>query len=254
GLARRLGVEVGDTIVLLGQTAYRSLGGIRLVVGGLAESGIPSWDDIVTVLPLDQAQRLLDLSDGATEIVVLLRDPDHAAAAIEPIRAALGPTDALEVRTWLEQGPLIRTLQSARGGYSVVFLLLMGMAGLVIVNTMLMTVMERAQEHGVQSALGMRKRDLLRLIVTEGAVIGALGAVAGAVAGTVVAVTLGRIGIDASQAARTVAAPFQGVIHPVWSWWHSMLGVVVGVATAALATLYPAWRLRRLRPAEALRS
>ncbi len=251
-LAEHLGVTLGDTLTLLGQTAYRSLGGIRLEVVGQAHSGVGYLDNSLLMTPLDQAQRLAALDDAATEILVYAVDPDRAGELATTIQTRLaGRTPEVEVRSWKDQGTLVGFVDTGKRIYGVILGLMLVMAGLVIVNTMLMTVLERTREIGMQAALGMRPKDLIQLVVTEGLMIGLIGGTIDALVGSASAIYLGKVGIDFSQAARTVDIPFQGVIRPAWEAGSALLNLVAGVFAAGLAA--GAWLAARLRPAEALR-
>ncbi len=253
-LAAHLGVSVGDSLTLLGQTAYRSLGGIRLEVVGLAHSGVGYLDNSLLMTPIDQAQRLAALDDAATEILVYGDDPDRArelAGALETRLA--GRTPAVEVKSWRDQGTFVGFIDTGKRIYGVILGLMLVMAGLVIVNTMLMTVLERTREIGMQAALGMRPRDVMQLVVTEGLIIGLIGGTIGAVVGSAGAIYLGKVGIDFSQATRSFDIPFQGVIRPTWALGSAIFNLVAAVVMAGLAAAYPAWLAVRLRPAEALR-
>ena len=253
--AEKLSISVGDTITVLGQTAYRSLGGLRLVVTDLASSGMSFLDNSMLVLPLDQAQFLVDLPDAATEILVFAHDAELAEALAAQLEVDLAPIVAgdLEVLSWLDQGPLMRTMQMMRPMLAVVMGLMLLMAALIIINTMLMTVMERTQELGMQAALGMRRSDIVFLIVTEGLVIGLIGGVLGAVLGSGVGIWLEHTGIDFTAATRGIDLPFQGMVYPDWSLSYAVIGIACGVFAAGAAALYPALRAIKMAPAEALR-
>ncbi|TAN34539.1 ABC transporter permease, partial [Patescibacteria group bacterium] len=143
GIASKLGVGVGDSLTLLVQTAYRSLGGLRVAVAGLARSGLPYLDNAMLIVPLDQAQSMLDLEGGATEVLVFAEDVDDADVLLARVREATRgriPGGA-EVRGWWEQSQLMRLLASTDAMMAIVWALLLLMAGLVVVNTMLMAVM-----------------------------------------------------------------------------------------------------------------
>jgi len=253
--AERLAINVGDTITVLGQTAYRSLGGLRLVVTDLASSGMSFLDNSMLVVPLDQAQELADLPDAATEILVFAHDPALAGPLAIQLMAELESivTGDIEVLSWLDQGPLMRTMQMMRPMLGVVMGLMLLMAGLIIINTMLMTVMERTHELGMQSALGMRRSDIVFLIVSEGLVIGLIGGVVGALLGSGVGIWLEHTGIDFTAAARSIDLPFQGMVYPDWRLSFAVTGLACGVLAAGLAALYPALRAIKMAPAEALR-
>ena len=253
--AENLAIGIGDTITVLGQTAYRSLGGLRLVVTDLASSGMSFLDNSMLVVPLDQAQILADLPDAATEILVFAHDGELAVALALELEAELDSlvTGDIEVLSWLDQGPLMRTMQMMRPMLGVVMGLMLLMAGLIIINTMLMTVMERTQELGMQAALGMRRSDIVFLIVTEGLVIGLIGGVIGAVLGSGFGIWLEHSGIDFTAAARGIDMPFQGMVYPDWRPSFAIIGLFCGVVAAGVAALYPALRAIKMAPAEALR-
>jgi len=256
GLAKKLGVVVGDTLTLLGQTAYRSLGGIRLRVTGIAATGLSYMDNIMLVTPLDQAQFMADLQGGATEILVFANDPEFAERLAGDLNQQLqgSTTDDLEVLSWKDQGPLVGLLDLVKPIFGVILGIIMFMASLIIVNTMMMTVMERTREFGVQAAMGMRPFDITRLIVTEGLIIGLLGAVLGGLLGSGISVWLETVGIDITQAAQGVDFPIEGIIYPDWQPEFVVISALAGLLTAGLATLYPAWLAVRKTPSEALRS
>ena len=257
GLAERLEVGIGDTVTLLGQTAYRSLGGLRLAVSALAVSGVGAIDNSIMFAPLDQAQNLADMQDATTEIVVFAEDSDQADLLADELRASLGAVvpGGLEVLSWRDQAPLVRTLQTAQSVFGLVLLLLLGMASLIIVNTMLMTVMECTQEFGVQAAMGMRSGDIVLSIVAEGLVIGLAGAVVGGLLGSGTAVFFEFRGFDFTEAmSANIDFPISNIIYPDWKAIHTVVCVALGALTGGLATLYPARRAVKMKPAEALRA
>ena len=256
GIARKLRVGVGDSLTLLAQTFYRSLGGLRVAVTGLARSGMAFLDNAILVVPLDQAQAMLDLEGGATEVLVFAEDAGGIDAVLARVREAVRgriPGGA-EVRAWWEQSQMMRLLALTDVMMAIVYGLLLLMAGLVVVNTMLMAVMERTQEFGTQAALGMRRADVVRLVVVEGAVVGLLGGAVGAAIGSAITLYLGVTGIDFSAYSRAITLPFSPTVYPAWAWTDSLGSVALGTLAAGLAALVPARRAARLQPAEALRT
>jgi len=244
GCAERLGVGVGDELTLLGQTSYRSLGGIRVTITGLSSSGVAYLDNSLVIVPVDQAQVLADLPDGATEVLVYTHDAELAEELARELSVSVGPLvpGGAEVLAWIDQGQFMRMIHMVKPVFGVLLLLLM-----------LMTVMERTGEFGMEAALGMRRGDIVKMIVGEGLAIGLVGAVLGGVLGTGVALLLESTGIDISSAVGEIEIPFQGVIYPDWKLHYVLLSGMLGLMTSGLAALYPAWRAVRMTPAEALR-
>jgi putative ABC transport system permease protein len=254
--AENMEISVGDTVTLLGQTAYRSLGGIRLTVTGTAVSGMGYLDNMMLIAPLDQAQDMTYLDNAATEILVFADEPEQAATLITGLEQALTnvASDKLEILSWRDQGPLVKVLDTGRAAFSIILFILLAMATLIIVNTLLMTVMERTREFGMQAALGMRRRDIVRLILMEGLTIGLLGAFLGGFLGAGVALWLEHTGIDLGSAANALKLPFKAIVYPDWQPLYTIISGMVGIVAALLAAIYPAWKAIKITPAEALRT
>jgi putative ABC transport system permease protein len=255
GLADKLRLVPGDSLTLLGQTAWRSFGGLYVEVAGIGRSGMAYMDRALVVLPLDQAQLLTELDDAATEVLVFTHSISLAGALASTLANDIPELagDELETRSLWSESALSAMTQSTTIAYSVFLILLLTMAGLIIVNTMLMTVLERTRELGMLAAMGMRRGSAVRLILLEGMVIGILGAAIGGALGTGISLWVGAVGIDFTEAMKSVDMPFQGILYPSWHWTHLLAASMLGLLTATVATLYPAWRAVRLAPADALR-
>jgi len=254
--AEKLNVGVGDEVTLLGQTAYRSLGGIRLTITGLVSTGMAYLDKMLLLASIDQVQMMTYLDDATTEILVFAHDHEMADSVATMLTSELAPISAstLEIKSWRQFSDIVRLMETMEPFFGVAVFILLLMAGLIIVNTMLMTVLERTNEFGMLSALGMRKSDVILLIVIEGLVIGLIGAVVGGALGTGLAVWIEQTGIDITAAAKGIDLPFQGILYTDWNLGQTLTNAIMGILTAGLAALYPAWRVIRKTPAEALRA
>lgn len=255
-LAEQLEVAIGDTLILLGQTAYRSMSGIRAEVTGLARSGLDPIDRNVLFMPLDQVQVMTDLNDGTTEILVFAEDVDQVDILVASLTSELDGLVAggLGIQSWMDQGQLVQMMDSASSIFGVVVFILMLMAGLIIVNTMLMTILERTQEFGMLSAIGMRRGKIVALILNEGLVIGIVGALLGGIIGSGLSIWMEQHGFNISAAMEGMDFPMKNIIYTDWKLIHPIIGFFVGIVTAVGATLIPARRIVRLKPAEALRA
>jgi ABC-type lipoprotein release transport system permease subunit len=139
-------------------------------------------------------------------------------------------------------------------------LIILLIAGVGILNLMLMAVFERTREIGVLAAMGLKRWETVVLFLLEGVLIGLLGALAGSLLGGAIAAYFGRVGLDfmALYGGMDVAE-FGELIGLMGDRIYFRIGidVLLGRALtvaiiAALASLYPAWQASRREPAEAL--
>jgi putative ABC transport system permease protein len=253
GLAEKLGLAPGDSLTILGQTAWRSFGGLRVLVAGTARSGMAYLDQSLVILPLDQAQLMAEMPDAVTEILVLARQKAQRDTLAALLRSGVDLPPDVEVTSWRAEGGLLGLIQFAGVVWNFFLVILMAMAGLIIVNTMLMAVLERTQELGMLAAMGMRRRSMMRLILSEGLIIGLAGSLIGAAIGTALALWVEHVGIDFSAAMEGTSFPMSPIIYVDWHWTQVLVATILGVATGVLASIYPARRAIKLAPAEALR-
>ena len=157
GLAREIGVGLGDEVVAVTQAADGSTGNELFTVVGLFRTGDAAMDRSGAFVHLADAEELLALPDQAHGITVLTRDPgavgDYAAAL-----AAAAAGDGVAVQPWWEASPQTAQMMGMRD-FTAWFLLgiVFAVAAFGIVNTMMMSVYERTAEMGVLRALGCRR-------------------------------------------------------------------------------------------------
>lgn len=259
GLAREMGVGVGDRITLLAQTRGRGTNAVTLTVAGLARFPVASFNSGFLLLPLDRAARLLRMEDSATEILIkLVPGTDEGRAAAELARLVAGGDRGgwkdLEVRSWktisFSYG-LIRIMELT---YTIIALVFILLGSTVVINTTMMVIFERTREIGTVAALGMDERNITRLFALEALVIGAAGAFVGVILGIAIIIPLSRIGISYGSAVAEVALEMSETIYPALTPKSTVFVFFYTTAVSALATLIPARRAAKIRPVEALRT
>ncbi len=252
GLARRLRAGVGDKVVLAVQDARGDLTGEALRIGGILNAPSRELDESVVVLGLDDAQRLFATPGEISEVALAARDSQRLEAPRAEAAAALGP--GVRVETWRELEPLLDTMIRLfdQMGWVVYVAIFVAMA-FGIANVLLMSVLERTREIGVLLAIGMPPARMVAIVVAEGLVLVALGVGLGLGLGFAAIFAL-RDGIDLSawsDGLRAIGVPSRLV--PVARRGDLWAPIAVAGATAVLASLWPAIRAVRTRPAEALR-
>ncbi len=252
GLARRLRVAVGDKVVLAVQDVRGDLTGEAFRVAGIYRAPSRELDEAVAILRLDDAQRLFAVAGEISELAFAARERGALEAPRAEVARALGP--GVRVETWRELEPMLDTMIALfdQIGWVMYAAIFVAMA-FGIANVLLMSVLERAREIGVLLAIGMPPARMVAIVVTESVVLVALGVAAGFAFGFAVIFAL-RDGIDLSafgDGLRAFGVPTR--LTPVARSGDVWAPLAVAVVTALLASLWPALRAVRTRPAEALR-
>lgn len=226
--ARDLGLRVGDPLALAG-------GRYRVV--GIYHAGV-GFEDQGAALPLPAVERILGRPGDATTIAVKLArgaDASQVGAQLEKeFRGTVAISQPGQISRVDTNSLLIRKA-------AVVFVALaLIIGGIAVMNTMLMAVFERQREYALLLAVGWPRRLVGELVLREGVLL----SFAGALLGVLLGIGAGELIVRAFGASELVA--------PHVTAWTLARAVLIAVATGAIGSLYPAWRVTRLRPAEAL--
>lgn len=183
GLASYLKVDVGDTVVLLGQGYHGVTAAAAFPVTGIVEFVQPDMNNQLIYLPLALAQDLYDSHDRLTSLSLMLEDPDKLNRTRDELAGI--DAEALEVMTWKEMLPeLVQGIESDNISGMFMLGILYLVVGFGILGTILMMTMERRKEFGVMIAVGMRRTKLAIITFLETLMIGAIGVLAGVILST----------------------------------------------------------------------
>jgi putative ABC transport system permease protein len=226
--------------------------GVLKEIGALSTGGL---SDSSIYIPITKAAAFYQTS-GATLILVKLHDDRQAT--IDAATAAIKELFKDQVRVTSPKS--VQNLVA--GVFSTLDMFLLGIAGISlmvagvgIMNVMMVSLLERRREIGILKALGMRDRTVLAIFLCEAAVIGLIGGVFGVMVGIasadLVAFVLGKIALPVqlgSWAAEGIA------ITPIMSSTVLIGAIAFGLAISLIFALYPAWRSSRMLPVIALRN
>lgn len=252
--AAALGTSPGDELVLLVQAADGSIGADRFQVVGTFETGIKRIDGFVAQIPLAASQELYAFQGRITEIAARVADAGQLDQAVGAVRTALRSRD-VEVLGWPLLMPSLVQMVGFHDAVTwiVVFVVFVVVAA-GIVNTILMSVLERGREFGVMMALGTPGSHIIRLVLLETIILACLGYLVGLVLGLSLTGYFGSRGLDftAYIKAMDTMPGLSGIVYPtIIPVRLAIIGVTV-VSVALLAAALPAWTASRNSPLEAL--
>jgi len=252
-LAGKLGVGVGRKIVLVAQATGGEMGSDAFRVIGIFRMPSEDLNRTLVWVDLADAQNMLGIDGGLSEVMVMLRHEGDLTAAQDALARALGP--AYEVRTWREASKAMVVLIQLFDVSTLIMMAIVFFAATFgIANTMLMAVFERTREFGILRALGTRPGALFRMVIYEAAFIGALGIAGGMLIIAILYVAgLGK-GLDLSIFAQSLALfGTDAVIRPRLRPGLFAVSLAMAEAMTVLASMWPALRAARLQPADAIR-
>lgn len=262
-LAEKLGVTVNDELLLVTTDINYSTYALPFKVAGIFETGFGGMDKHTLYVPLKKAQEMLDCGDAVHEILIFLKDPGMSWTVSEKIDQILSKNDPghhIRVIPW-QKNDLIESLPTLMAMFDKITMIIMFIVALVILNTMLMSVMERYHEIGVIKALGFKNKEVFSMIIVEAFYLGAIGSVIGGIFGGTFSAILEKVGIDMTSLTGgfidkiDLPIPFVGrILYPDLTFANLVGSMVFGTVVALIAVLYPAFKSARMQPVEAFRS
>jgi ABC-type antimicrobial peptide transport system permease subunit len=226
--AEQSGLEVGDTLRMLDSN-------FRVV--GIYETGV-AFEDAGVVIGLREAQSVTGKPRQVQFYLISLRDPGRVEDVREELAAAFPDIEFSLTSEVGDTASDFRVMQDMADQLSIIAVFI-GAIGML--NTMLMSVLERTREIGVLRSLGWRRRRVLGMILRESLVLGAIGGVCGIPLGLGLGGLIGLAGI------------WGGAMEPTYSSQLFVQAIIVAAVAGVFGGLYPAWRATRMRPVEALR-
>ncbi|MFP3951108.1 MAG: ABC transporter permease [Candidatus Bathyarchaeia archaeon] len=231
-------LEVGDRVEIQVNVGEKTKSMTLRVVGVLKETGGSfgtNLDDAIAI-PLREAQQLFEIGGEFDFIMARADDLDKVDEVAKAIEEKLG--DRVSTITYESArdmvGEVLNTIEAVLGGIAAISLIV---AGVGIINTMTVSVMERTREIGTLKAIGAKSREVLLIFLSEAMITGLIGGIVGALFGVFISNVIGAI----------INLP------PDPSTSLGILVVAFAIITCVCSGLYPAWRASNLDPVEALR-
>lgn len=204
--ADKMGVQIGDEVTYFGSTMYGSMALTNFTVSGTIRFGVAALDQGALILDISDAQRMLDMEDGASEILGFLPtgvyDNELATNVMNEFNIDYGdPSDEfapvmVRLRDQNNLAGMLDYIDLASGLFIGIFVLAMSV---VLWNTGLIAGLRRYKEFGIRLAIGESKGQIYRSMIYEAVLIGAIGSVIGTCVGLGLTYYMQTVGLDIGQ-------------------------------------------------------
>lgn len=246
-LAARLGISTGDNFQIVPANDAKGTTR-RLVAAGIFRSGLFEYDSTWIYVSFEAASTFAGNNHAASVMSVQVSDPDNVKQVVTNVSNTLGNSYTLV--DWQQANqPLFAALALERRMGLFIIGLIIAIAALNITTMLILVVVERRRDIAILNALGATRTGVMLLFVIEGAVVGAIGALAG--------VALGLIACFAANYFKLVSLPADvysiSNVPLITQPGEITLAALIAFTLSVLATIYPARTASRMRPVEALR-
>lgn len=253
-LAELMNVTVGDYLTLLVRDKNSTFNTIDVEISGLLKTLNPTINRTIVYLPLDIVQKDLSIPDELSKIIIRLENKNMSTQSAEYIEKRL-PEKNLGVHVW-QNLEAISIAGAKNAGNQLIMVIILLIAGIAIVNTVILAALERMEEIGMMKAMGLEVREIVYTFVMESTGIGLLGGVIGVLMGIPAVFLMTRFGIDWTMLVNVDMAAFGiPVMGKLYSAWHIAAFVRVfffGIIVSFLSSILPAYWAAKKDPVKAI--
>ena len=253
-LAEKLKVKLNSKIVLQIQDLQGNISPAAFRISGIYKTTNSQYDEFNLFVLNKDLRKLGGIkTESCHEIAIFLKDYQQSIIIQNELKRQL---PKLEILTWKELDAMLSYLSGAMDQY-LYFIMVIILIALIfgIVNTMMMSILERVKELGMLMAIGMNKRRIVVMIVYETVLLTLSGALFGIFIGMVTISYLGHHGIDLSLWGKGLSqfgiAP---VIYTTIKTSYVVDVVFMVIFTGFVASVFPVVKALRLKPVEALKT
>lgn len=253
GLAKILSAKINSEIVIFSQGADGSLANDVYKIVGIAESGGDVTDRVACYLHIEDAQELFVLEGRIHEIVVIISNINQVSKVTDAIKARLN-NSTLEVAPWqVVAKSFYRAMKVDQQGDAIARWVIMLIVAIGVLNTVLMSVLERTREYGVLKAVGTKPTQIFWLVICEVVII-AIGSIAvGALLGVLANYLLSIYGITYPEEITYGGMKIKTLYAEVNARCLIIPAITV-MLSATIVSLFPAIKAARIMPAKAMRT
>lgn len=260
-LAENIGARVGDTITVINPQGRSTPFGtmprqIGYEVAAIFEVGVYDYDGAFVVMPMQDAQTLMLIGDAVSMIEVTVNDPDKVGEILAPVQRAV--QGRAVVNDWKTiNSALFDALQVERAAMAFALSFMVLVAAFNILSSLVMLVRAKTRDIAIMRTMGATRQSLMKIFVTTGFTVGAIGTVIGLALGF--AILAGRqqivqaIGALTGQDLWDPQYRFLTTIPSKVDGGEVTMIALLALGLSFLATLYPAWKAANTDPVQVLR-
>ncbi|MDF2157943.1 FtsX-like permease family protein [Algoriphagus sp. CAU 1675] len=252
-LADKMKVKLGSKLVLTFTDRENNVISGAFRISGIYQTINTPLDERFVYIHRERLNEYLGLGDTCHEVAILLnRDEELDATKTE----LLAQFPEYSVKTWRENSPETDLMVGTINQYSTIIIIIIMIAlAFGIINTMLMSVLERTREIGMLSALGMNRIKVFSLILGETFILTLIGVPLGVLMTWISINHYSVVGIDISSFSEEAMSSFgfTSIIYPEFPWENLTSVLVIVVGTALISSIFPSLKAIKLQPADALR-
>lgn len=265
-LARELGIKVGETITIISRTKYETHNAIDYVVTGLINSPSSIINEAGVFISYRGAEKLLNLEGSVTSIHIRIKwnkgeGIPSFSKKVERIASDLqNKLPEYKVYSFVDIfGDFLLLMKQKRGTTFIIVFLMLIIAGVGIVNTILMAVYERIKEIGVLLAMGLKPREIRKLFLLEGVFLGFIGGFLGIILGIFANLWLVYSGYNLEAifgnavSGSELGMPVWGTIYGEWNITAFVVSFCFAFITALISSYIPARYASKLNVTDCLR-
>jgi len=255
-LAKNLRIGLGDELTVLGSGLDGSFAAAVVNVVGIFDSGVADLDRSIAEIPLGLFQDTFYMDGAGHQVVINAPNIDLVPELKARVQALVPEDEQHVVHDWNRLQPgLKQAIQADISSSFAMYAILVVLVAFSVLNTQLMSVLERTREFGIVMSLGLKPGRLGRLVILETLLMGIMGVVLGAMAGAIVTYyfTINGFTLPGME---VMAAQFNlpARMYPQISIPTLLAGPLIVFLFSVLASLYPAIRLHWLHPVQAMRA
>ena len=252
-LAKKLKVKLKSKVVLTFTNTESEIISGAFRIGGIYRSKNISLDEVNVYVQQKHLQELLELKLTESNEIAILVNNEKQLDTIKNFSIGVVPQGKIE--DWKALSPELNIIIESFNLYTYIIsgIILLALT-FGIINTMLMSVLERIRELGMLMAIGLNKRKIFIMIMLETIYLTLIGTPIGLLIGWLTVTTLGKTGINLSMFSEGLASyGFSSIIYPALDQDKYVIIITMCLVTAILSAIYPAYKALQLNPSEAIR-